>query len=352
MNRIFYGGTFDPFHKGHRNILEYCYKVLKAEKAYLIPTYINPEKDELPSTSEKRIDLINLANISIKYEIIKYEIENRRPSYTFQTIEYLKKEKNINNKSDFFIIGSDNLENLHEWQNINEIIKSIKIVCFKRNTKILTAKQKENAGKYNVLILNNKIINISATDIRKKLSYKWLTKNQVYYINQNYMYHKNILRQFVDKPRYEHCIRTMQRAMEICEHYKFSDSYKAIFASLYHDIAKQVDRNNHDVLGAKYLKKYLLVKDKKILSAVRHHTKAKYNMSDLQKIVYLADKTESKRNYEGLDKINSFLFKDLDLAYKYAFVIASENVLNSDEKHLMSKKDHKRYLKIKKEIGW
>jgi nicotinate-nucleotide adenylyltransferase len=352
LNRVFYGGTFDPFHKGHKNILQYCFRKLKADKAYLIPTYINPEKDELPSSSDKRIDLIKLANIDIDYEIIDYEINNRRPSYTYQTIQYLKQEKNINNSNDFFIIGSDNLETLNEWQNIDEIIKSIKIVCFKRNNTKLTEKQTINAQKYNVLVLKNKIIDISATEIRKKLSYKWLTNKQVNYINQNYMYHKNILRQFVDKDRYNHCIRTMQRAIQICENYKFADSYKAIYASLYHDIAKQVDRNNHDKLGAKYLKKYLLVKDKEILSAVRHHTKAKYNMTDLQKIVYLADKTESERDYKGLDKINSVIFKDLDLAYKYAFVIATESVLNSNEKDLVSKKDYKRYIKIKGEIKW
>lgn len=54
-------------------------------------------------------------------------------------------------------------------------------------------------------------------------------------------------------------------------------------------------------------------------------------MSDLEKIIFLADSTEPMRNFEGVDKLRELSVKDLDMAMYYSLnntikMLADKNV--------------------------
>ena len=90
MKIIFIGGTFDPPHLGHRAIAE---KLLnKCEKLIFFPAKKSPHKFHNPiakiSDRIKMLELLcsNLSNV----EIDRYELINDAPSYTINTIKYLK----------------------------------------------------------------------------------------------------------------------------------------------------------------------------------------------------------------------------------------------------------------------
>ena len=53
-----------------------------------------------------------------------------------------------------------------------------------------------------------------------------------------------------------------------------------------------------------------------VVSAVRHHTTGKADMSVLEKIIYVADYMEPNRDFPGVEKLRQLAFTDLDGALK------------------------------------
>lgn len=124
------------------------------------------------------------------------------------------------------------------------------------------------------------------------------------------------LRNNLNDERYEHSLGTAEMAKKLAEEYS-QNSERAYTAGLLHDCAKCfsteklleiIDKNNLDVdkiekmnyktlhapVSAYVAKEEFGVTDEEILSAIRWHTIGKLNMSDFEKIIYLADKIETR----------------------------------------------------------
>jgi len=137
------------------------------------------------------------------------------------------------------------------------------------------------------------------------------------------------LKDNLNEERYFHTLGTAQCAKELAAKYDL-DCEKAYLAGLLHDCAKcfsnekllDIIHQNLDVeecemlnyktlhapVSAYIAEKEFNVKDKEILSAIRWHTLGKLEMSDFDKIIFLADKIEpNTRDKEYSDKIRSIL---------------------------------------------
>lgn len=108
---------------------------------------------------------------------------------------------------------------------------------------------------------------------------------------------------------------------------------KAIAAALFHDCAKNLPVDSpylngfeaptewgeippavlHQYQGAYVAEKQFGVQDADILNAIRFHTSARPNMSELEKLVFLADMLEEERSYEGVDELRALFWKGEDL---------------------------------------
>ena len=121
------------------------------------------------------------------------------------------------------------------------------------------------------------------------------------------------LKDNLNEERYFHTLGTAQCAKELAAKYDL-DCEKAYLAGLLHDCAKcfsnekllDIIHQNLDVeecemlnyktlhapVSAYIAEKEFNVKDKEILSAIRWHTLGKLDMSDFDKIIFLADKIE------------------------------------------------------------
>ncbi|OGC03297.1 hypothetical protein A2276_00015 [candidate division WOR-1 bacterium RIFOXYA12_FULL_43_27] len=136
--------------------------------------------------------------------------------------------------------------------------------------------------------------------------------------------------------RYRHSLRVAKVARALAKHYR-ADAKKAEIAALLHDCSRfltpdemlkkakelewkidKVQRKNpkllHADLSAHFAKELFGITDPEILSAIRSHTVGSGRMSKLDKIVYLADHIEPKRDFRGVAKIRKLAFKNLDLA--------------------------------------
>lgn len=136
--------------------------------------------------------------------------------------------------------------------------------------------------------------------------------------------------------RYKHCFRVKDMALKINEktNSKISED-KLVKASLLHDCAKynedyylkkykkfcdfpkEVVENKavlHSFLGKIVAKEEYNISDEEVLDAIKYHTTGKKNMSNLEKIIFLADSCEIERSYPGVDEIRKLSYTNLDKA--------------------------------------
>lgn len=137
------------------------------------------------------------------------------------------------------------------------------------------------------------------------------------------------LKDNLSEKRYIHSIGTAECARDLA--IKFGlDSEKAYMAGLLHDCAKcfsnekllEIINNNlnvqkvelmnyktlHAPVSAFIAKNNFGVEDNEILSAIRWHTLGKIDMTDFEKIIFLADKIEPKtRDKDYLDDVRGYL---------------------------------------------
>ena len=162
------GGSFDPPHKGHVEISKISLKKIKLKKIFWIVTKKNPFKKK-PFFSLK--DRLSKAKRFIKkYKNIKVLYLDRkiRSSRTINVINYFRKVKKQKNL--YLIVGSDNLLKFHKWTNWKKIVKLTKLIVFSR--KGYDKKSKESIvvkylNKKNIIYINNKLINISSSVVKK-----------------------------------------------------------------------------------------------------------------------------------------------------------------------------------------
>ena len=168
MKIFFYGGTFDPPHKGHKMIIKkmlpYC------DKFIVFPAKKSPSKKYKPiANSKHRMNMLNLLFCNKKIEINDYEINSNNKSYTYLTILYLKKRYKECSLS--MVIGKDQLKDLPNWKNYDSFINKINIICFNRivNNKsiILDLNQYKN-----IKFIDDFDFDISSEEIRKKIKSK------------------------------------------------------------------------------------------------------------------------------------------------------------------------------------
>ena len=102
-----------------------------------------------------------------KIEVL-YLDDKIKSSKTINVINYFRKTKKQKNL--YLILGSDSLLNFHKWKSWKKIVKLTKLVVFSR--KGYDKKSKESfAVKYlnkkNIIYINNQLINISSSNIKK-----------------------------------------------------------------------------------------------------------------------------------------------------------------------------------------
>lgn len=124
---------------------------------------------------------------------------------------------------------------------------------------------------------------------------------------------KKWLSENLNEERYSHSLGTAQCAKELALRFGL-DPEKAYIAGLLHDCAKcfsnekllEIIKDNleveeaemlnyktlHAPVSAYYAKKVFGVTDEEILSAIRWHTLGQINMTEFEKIIFLADKIE------------------------------------------------------------
>lgn len=145
---------------------------------------------------------------------------------------------------------------------------------------------------------------------------------------------EEIIRARLSENRYRHSMRVASVAREMARAFDL-DENKAGLAGIVHDYAKgvpgyellalarehnlledEVETRSPDLLhasvGAFLLYQEQGLADEEILGAVRNHTLGRVGMTDLEKVLFLADMIEPGRDYPGIERLRCLAWRDLN----------------------------------------
>lgn len=159
---MIYGGQFNPIHIGHMLVASEAYQFVQPDKFIFLPSYQSPLKEHNESylIESERVKMLELAIEDLQFgEVDERELNRKGTSYTFDTIKEFKQE--FPDYQIYFVIGSDQYENLHKWRNIAELKELLTFVVVNREVD----KQDVKEG---MLALHIPRIDVSSTDIRNR----------------------------------------------------------------------------------------------------------------------------------------------------------------------------------------
>lgn len=173
-NVVIFGGTFNPLHKGHIEIISALSRLDGTDEVLLIPDKIPPHKEcEFLASDEHRLNMCKIAakefsNVSVS----DIELKRNTKSYTIDTLKELKSIKPDCNFS--LAIGGDMLVSFDKWRDYEDIFSLCQLVCLGRggvDDNLFSQKvQHFKCLGANILVLENEITEISSTMLRDNMS--------------------------------------------------------------------------------------------------------------------------------------------------------------------------------------
>ena len=347
-----FGGSFDPVHNEHVNLVKEGMRSLGLDKLFVMPAYQPPHKQGKTLTPDaERLRMCRLAFEDMDgVEVSDYEIAQKGTSYTYLTCRYFK--ESFPNDELFWLVGTDMLRNFPTWKKPEDILKNATLAVCARNEKDewIEAEQakffKRFEKKFAIIRYNGK--DVSSTKIRvlagagMDLS-EYLPEKVAAYIVEKGLYEIPFAKQALaleKESRRAHSVRVALFAAENARRFGILEE-KAIAAALFHDCAKNLEPTAKELLGftppkewgeiprevlhqfqgAYVAERSFGVSDKDILNAIRYHTSGRPNMSALEKLIFLADMLEEERQYDVVDILRGLFFtKGLDKCLERALL--------------------------------
>jgi nicotinate-nucleotide adenylyltransferase len=355
------GGTFDPIHYGHLAAAEAVRDRLKLNEIIFMPTGNPPHKKRLATTpADLRYELTALAIKDNPYfTISRIETDREGMSYTLDTCRELKsiygKDCEIS-----FIIGADSVEDLKIWHKPEKLLPMCRFIGitrpgYKTDKLKATISELEKDFGASIDLMETPDFDLSSTDLRNRVfagkSLNYLTPPDVIkYIEDKELYPRckysltdkaARLHDFLSPKRFLHSTGVAAEAESLAKTHGI-DSERAYTAGLLHDCAKDLGKDKsfelcrkygvpldnvltaqpdliHSFLGAAVAKEEYGITDCDILNAIRHHTTGRADMTELEKIIYLADFFEpSRKPFDGMDEMRTLAYKSLDAAMKFS----------------------------------
>ena len=348
-----FGGTFNPPHFGHIQSVKAAVAQLGLDKLIIVPSATPPHKpvpDGTPSV-EFRLNMAKLAFEDIPNSIVSdFEIKNGNMCYTIDTVTAIKRD--FPESELFLLLGTDMYLSLYSWKDWENLLKLAAPAVFSRNNELkseienfsLTLREKFDVR---AKIVDNTVLDISSSAIRDMLPnrggikyldenvYSYIISNRLYGANPDWDWLRGKAHSMLDPKRVPHVIGCESEAVRLARHWGACED-EAREAGILHDITKKLDTEEqlqilrdhnikiepmaigeekllHSKTGAVLAKSLFGVSDT-VYNAIMWHTTGKAGMTDLDKIIYLADYIEPNRELDNIEILRELSYKNLNMA--------------------------------------
>ncbi|MBQ8429855.1 MAG: nicotinate (nicotinamide) nucleotide adenylyltransferase [Clostridia bacterium] len=345
MRIAVFGGSFDPVHTEHVRLVEAAIKELGLDKLFVMPAFAPPHKlGKALSADKDRLEMCRLAFRGVKKaEVSDYEIAKGGTSYTYLTCQYFRAQ--YPGAEIFWIVGTDMLRDFPTWKNPDDILENVTLaVCGRAEEDNEWWKEEQPkffarfGKKFRSFTYNGAAV--SSTKIRVLVGAgmdltPFVDKKVAECIQTKELYlipNAKAALALENPKRQGHSLRVAELAASRAVKLGISEK-QAIAAALFHDCAKNLSASSpylrgfalptewgdvptevaHQFAGAYVAETYFGVTDGDLLNAVRYHTSARPNMSELEKLIFLADMLEEERHYEGVDELRTLFWSEKDL---------------------------------------
>ena len=146
-----FGGSFNPIHNGHIKLAKQLKQRAGLDEVWLMVSPLNPLKQSKDLLDDEA--RLEMAREAVKNEpgiiVSDYEMHLPKPSYTWNTLEALKRD--FPDREFVLMIGGDNWTLFDKWYRADDIKKNYEIVVYTRTPG------------------DEGYIDISSTDIRQRI---------------------------------------------------------------------------------------------------------------------------------------------------------------------------------------
>lgn len=127
-----FGGTFDPPHVGHREAVQGLFANPRVRRVLVLPSGNSPFKPQAVSVEHRvrmaELNFTGLADVAINRRELERAAQTGKPSYTIETILELKRQ----DPQLAFVVGTDQLAQLHTWHRFRELLASCHWIVLSR----------------------------------------------------------------------------------------------------------------------------------------------------------------------------------------------------------------------------
>ncbi|MDR0896739.1 MAG: nicotinate-nucleotide adenylyltransferase [Oscillospiraceae bacterium] len=360
------GGTFNPIHYGHLAMAEAAQAALHLTQTILMPTGDPPHKHKELAKKRRRLAMVKLAAEG-RFAVSDLEVERPGKTYTIDTLTALRAQ--YPDADLWMIIGADTLHEIAKWRDAPRVFTLCRFAVFARGD--LTLPDVPGAE---VMRIDTPVPGISATEIRARVhrgaSLSGLTPPAVIrYIGQHRLYDPPVrlndkamrarLKKDLSEARYRHVMGVEAAIRALARRWDY-DEKRAALAALLHDCAKDlsleamlrlVDDNGeptdpqrrslrellHAPAGAAMARAVYGVTDPDVLTAIATHNTGRPDAGMLDKLLWLADMTESgRKDRPWMAALRKTAMEDLNQAayltmrQKIAFIEARGKTVHPD----------------------
>jgi nicotinate-nucleotide adenylyltransferase len=365
MRIVFYGGSFNPPHRGHLTSALAASEMLQPDAFLVIPDCRPPHKalEAGSPTPDERLELCRLNFASVpNVEVSDIEIARGGKSYTVDTVKALQMQ--YPDAELVMLVGTDMLLDLGRWYKAEYIMAYCVIAAFQRDDDDLAyieAKADELRKRFRaqIEIIHATPLPAASSDIRELLRrrggrelltedvYAYIVRKRLYGTKVNFDWLREKSYAMLKPSRIPHVRGCEEEAVRLARRWG-ADEEAAAEAAILHDCTKKAKREEQLALCEKYgvvpdaieaaSEKLMHAKTgaaiaetefgcaSEVVDAIRWHTTGRAEMSLLEQVIYMADYIEPNRDFEGVEPLRALAYEDLDKAMLLGLEMSLEDI--------------------------